>query len=63
MTTVLDVKDLHTSFVTPGLTIAALQGVSLSVGKGEILGLVGESGSGKTLTAFPSIVCSAPQAV
>ena len=52
MTTVLDVNDLHTSFVTPGLTIAALQGVSLSVGKGEILGLVGESGSGKTLTGF-----------
>ncbi|WP_342069295.1 ABC transporter ATP-binding protein [Yoonia algicola] len=52
MTAVLEVKDLHTSFMTQGLTVAALQGVSLSVGKGEILGLVGESGSGKTLTGF-----------
>lgn len=52
MKAVLDVKDLYTSFITPGLTVAALQGVSLSVAEGEILGLVGESGSGKTLTGF-----------
>jgi peptide/nickel transport system ATP-binding protein len=52
MTAVLDVRDLDTSFVTPTGTIAALKGVSLSVGKGEILGLVGESGSGKSLTGF-----------
>lgn len=52
MTPVLDVQDLHTSFVMPNYTVAALQGVSLSVAKGEILGLVGESGSGKTLTGF-----------
>ncbi|MBS1301512.1 ABC transporter ATP-binding protein [Loktanella sp. SALINAS62] len=52
MTAVLNVKDLYASFITPGLTVAALQGVSLSVAKGEILGLVGESGSGKTLTGF-----------
>ncbi|WP_292292302.1 ABC transporter ATP-binding protein [Marivita sp.] len=52
MTAVLDVRDLDTSFVSPSGTIAALQGVSLTVNTGEILGLVGESGSGKSLTGF-----------
>lgn len=52
MTAVLDVRDLDTSFLTPTGAIAALQGVSLTVNTGEILGLVGESGSGKSLTGF-----------
>jgi ABC-type glutathione transport system ATPase component len=50
----LDVRDVSKTFVrrrgfwaTP-LRTAALAGVSLDVGAGEILGVVGESGSGKT---------------
>ncbi|ASP23291.1 peptide ABC transporter ATP-binding protein (plasmid) [Antarctobacter heliothermus] len=52
MTPVLELRDLRTSFVTPKETIHALQDLSLSVARGEILGLVGESGSGKSLTGF-----------
>jgi len=39
-----------------------LDGVSLTVGDGEILGLVGESGSGKSLTGLSIIGLLAPQA-
>jgi peptide/nickel transport system ATP-binding protein len=52
MTAVLELRGLQTSFVTPGLTVHALQDLSLTVARGEILGLVGESGSGKSLTGF-----------
>ncbi|WP_169543981.1 ABC transporter ATP-binding protein [Sneathiella aquimaris] len=52
MTKVLDVKDLKTYFHTRDGVVKAVDGVSFSLEKGEILGLVGESGSGKTVTGF-----------
>jgi peptide/nickel transport system ATP-binding protein/oligopeptide transport system ATP-binding protein len=48
----LEIKDLSCSFRTEEGVARALDGVSLSVYRGETLGLVGESGCGKTVTAL-----------
>ena len=48
---ILEVKHLTTSLRTERGVMNAVQGVSFSVRKGEILGLVGESGCGKSVTS------------
>ncbi len=50
--TLLSVEDLRTSFMVGNHEFRAVDGVSFTVGQGEVVGLVGESGSGKSLTAL-----------
>lgn len=47
----LRIEDLHTSFKTGRGIVRAVDGVTLSLARGESLGIVGESGSGKTVLA------------
>lgn len=49
---VLDIQSLTLEFPVYQGAVKALNGVSLQVGHGEIVGLVGESGSGKSVTAM-----------
>ena len=48
---VLEVRDLVVEFRSEDGPLRAVDHVSFSVGRGEIVGLVGESGAGKTLTS------------
>ncbi len=48
---ILEVKDLCTGFHTERGFLKAIDGVSFSVKKGEMLGIVGESGCGKSVTS------------
>ena len=50
--TVLAVENLRTYFFTRDGVAKAVDGVTLRIAQGEVLGLVGESGSGKTVTGF-----------
>jgi ABC-type dipeptide/oligopeptide/nickel transport system ATPase component len=44
----LEVKNLSTYFYPEGREVRAVDDVSFSVGRGEVLGILGESGSGKS---------------
>ena len=49
---ILEVDDLRTHFFTRDGVVRAVDGVSLSLQRGETLGVVGESGCGKSITAL-----------
>jgi oligopeptide/dipeptide ABC transporter ATP-binding protein len=47
----LEIKDLRVSFPLDEGTVRAVEGVDLTMRRGEVLGVVGESGCGKSITA------------
>ncbi|MGI4896579.1 MAG: ABC transporter ATP-binding protein [Janthinobacterium lividum] len=52
MSALLEVEDLRVQFSRGGQRTTAVDGVSFSVGAGEVVGLVGESGCGKSVTSL-----------
>jgi peptide/nickel transport system ATP-binding protein len=51
----LTLENLTVEFATRRGILRALDGISLSIEAGEVLGLVGESGAGKSLTGVAVI--------
>jgi len=48
----LEIDNLQTHFISDAGTVRAVDGVSLTIRRGETLGIVGESGCGKSVTAM-----------
>ena len=48
----LEIKDLAVHYITSESVVKAVNNISLTINKGESLGLVGETGAGKTTTAL-----------
>ncbi|MGR3279295.1 ABC transporter ATP-binding protein [Acaryochloris marina NIES-2412] len=49
---ILEIRNLQVQFQTEGQTVNAVNNVSLTVHRGQTLGIVGESGSGKSVTSL-----------
>ncbi|UTR13606.1 ABC transporter ATP-binding protein [Salipaludibacillus sp. LMS25] len=52
MSVLLDVKDLQTHFISKKQTVKAVDGIDITIRRGETVALVGESGSGKSMTSL-----------
>ena len=48
----LEIRGLRTHFATDDGVVQAVDGVDITIRRGETLGVVGESGCGKTVTAM-----------
>lgn len=57
---ILDIQDLRLNFYTYEGVVQALDGVNLSLRKGETLGVVGETGCGKSVTGLSVLVLVPP---
>ena len=51
-TPLLEIEDLHVSYLTRAAEVPAVIDFSLTVNEGETVGLVGESGCGKSTVAM-----------
>lgn len=49
---ILEIKGLKTQFFTEAGIVRAVDGIDITVKRGEVLGLVGESGCGKSVTSL-----------
>ena len=58
---VIQVRNLRTHFFTQDGMVAAVEGLSLDVAEGEMIGLVGESGCGKSTAALSIMRLLPPQ--
>lgn len=58
----LEINDLFVDYETDDASVKAINGLNLTINKGETLGLVGETGAGKTTTAL-SIMRLLPEKV
>jgi peptide/nickel transport system ATP-binding protein len=61
MEPILAIDNLHTRFFTRDGVVRAIEGLSLTVEAGEVLGIVGESGCGKSVTALSVMRLIPPQ--
>jgi oligopeptide/dipeptide ABC transporter ATP-binding protein len=60
MTAVLSIEGLSIGYRAPGGMVAAVRDVTLSVARGEVLGIMGESGCGKSTLATAMIALLPP---
>ncbi|MDX2105048.1 MAG: ABC transporter ATP-binding protein [Candidatus Melainabacteria bacterium] len=52
MTPLLEIRNLSTVFYTEEGAVQAVNGVNLTIDRGQVLGVVGESGCGKSITSL-----------
>jgi ABC-type dipeptide/oligopeptide/nickel transport system ATPase component len=48
----VEIKNLRTNFYLSEGVVRAVDGVNLTIKRGQTIGIVGESGCGKSITAF-----------